>query len=183
MKLLKYENFQVLPTEEAMLVKPIRDLYNKDKSKTKESFMQQISYMFHMIDPRSSYYSIEDVDDKKAQIIEQEGLPKDFKPSEQLLKAMDIYEKLIITPSAKALKSMLIHLDKIRDFIEKVDLFATDDKGRPIFSADRVAATVDKLPSITKKITEAQKMVEAEIIEVGRARGGNETKALFEDGI
>lgn len=183
MKLLKFENYQVLPTEEALMIKPIRDLYNTDTSESKEVFMQQISYMYHMIDPRSSYYGIADDEDKREQIIEQEALPKDFVPNEQLKKAMDVYEKLILTPSAKALRSLLVQLDKFRDFIEKVDLFAEDDKGKPKFNADRVAGVADKIPSLTKKIMETQRIVESEITETGRARGGNESKKLFEDGI
>jgi hypothetical protein len=39
MHILEYQNYEVVPTEEAFLIKPIRDLYNNDKSKTKEKFM------------------------------------------------------------------------------------------------------------------------------------------------
>lgn len=183
MKLLKFENYQVLPTEEALLVKPIRDLYNADKSSNKELFMQQISYMYHMLDPRSTYSSILDKNDREAQVVAQEELSEEALNSEHLVKAMEIYEKLIITPSTKALNSMKIALDKVRDFLENVDLFAEDDKGKPKFDVGRIAATMDKVPSLAKKIIETEKIVESEIVEVGRARGGNESKKLFEDGV
>ena len=90
MKLLKFENYQVLPTEEALLVKPIRDLYNADKSSNKELFMQQISYMYHMLDPRSTYSSILDKNDREAQVIAQEELSEEALSSEHLVKAMEI---------------------------------------------------------------------------------------------
>lgn len=78
---------------------------------------------------------------------------------------------------------MKIALDKVRYFLENVDLFAEDDKGKPKFDVGRVAATMDKVPSLAKKIIETEKIVESEIVEVGRARGGNESKKLFEDGV
>ena len=93
MKLLEWSNYQVQPTEEALLVRPIRRLYNMDRSKQKEKFMQQISYMFFMIDPRSTYSYIIDLKERHKQIVLQEGLPENFQPSPELQEAMEIYEK------------------------------------------------------------------------------------------
>jgi hypothetical protein len=39
MHILEFINYEIKPTEEAFLIKPIRDLYNEDKSKNKEKFM------------------------------------------------------------------------------------------------------------------------------------------------
>ena len=36
MKLLKYENYQVVPTEECFMIKPLRELFNEDTSTDKE---------------------------------------------------------------------------------------------------------------------------------------------------
>lgn len=182
MKLLKYENYQVLPTEEAMLVKPIRELFNADRTKTKEFFMQQMSYMYFMVDPRSTYMDILDEEERASKIIIQEGLPKDFKPSEKLEKAMAVYRDLTTTTSMKLLNSMRIAIKKIGDFVENVDLFAIDDKGKAIYSIAQVTAATDKIPGLAKKLIETEKIVASEIELVGRARGGNESKKLLEDG-
>ena len=55
MKLLNIENYQIKVSDEALLVKPIRDLFKADKSKTKENFYSQCSIIFFMADPRSYY--------------------------------------------------------------------------------------------------------------------------------
>lgn len=39
MHIIEYNNYQIQPTQEAFLIKPIRDLYNKDKTKHKDNFM------------------------------------------------------------------------------------------------------------------------------------------------
>ena len=45
-KLIEYNNYQIIPTEEAFLIAPIRKLYNSDKTKNKEKFMQLLSVIY-----------------------------------------------------------------------------------------------------------------------------------------
>jgi hypothetical protein len=88
MHIIEYNNYTIEPTQEAFLIKPIRDLFNKDKSKTKEKFLQQMSVLYFYADPRSTYNYIIDDEERMQAIIEQEGLPKDFKITEDLNKAL-----------------------------------------------------------------------------------------------
>lgn len=182
MKLLKFENYQVLPTEEAFLVKPIRDLYNKDKSKNKEKFMQYISFIFHYVDPRSSYADIFDDETRKKKIMEQEGLSDDFKIDASLTKAISIYKELTTTTSVKLLDSMRKAIAKIGEFLENVDLYAMDEKGKPLYSVNTITAATDKIPVLAKKLIETEKIVASEIEQVGRVRGGEDADHAFEDG-
>ena len=46
MRLLTFEDYEVRVAPEALLVKPIRMLWNQDRSKQKEKFFQQMSYLF-----------------------------------------------------------------------------------------------------------------------------------------
>ena len=69
MKLIEYKDYKIVVSDEALLVKPIRDLFNKDTSENKEKFMQQMSYMYFMIDPRSTYNYIIDDNERSEQII------------------------------------------------------------------------------------------------------------------
>lgn len=182
MKLLKYENYQVLPSEEIFLVKPFRDLYNKDKSENKEKFMQQLSICYFMIDPRSSYADIFDEGERLKKILSQEGLPKNFSISKDLKKAMEIYEELTTTTSQKLLESMRKAVKKIGDFLENVDLNAIDDKGRAKYNVSSIVQATDKIPALAKKLIETEKIVAAEIVENTRMRGGEEQAHAYEGG-
>lgn len=182
MKLIKYENYQIVPSDEALMVKPIRDIFNEDTSAGKEYFYQQMSYLYFMKDPMSPYSDIVDLEERAKQIINQEELPKDFTPSDRLKRAMEIYEILTTTTSKKLLESMRKAVNKIGEFLENVDLTLMDDKGRPVYSITSVTAATDKVPALAKKLIETEKIVSSEIEEVGRARGGNESKKMFEDG-
>lgn len=182
MKLLKYEDYQIKISEEAFLIKPIRELHNADKSKDKEFFLQQMSYMFFLVDPRSNYNYIANEEEKIKTIIEQEGLPKDFKPSKKLQEAIDIYKNLTITTSQKLLNSMRIAINKISEFLENVNLYATDDKGKRVDTIASITSAADKIPALTKKLIDTERLVNSEIDEISRIRGGEDTAHAFEGG-
>lgn len=182
MHILEYTNYEVVPTEEAFLIKPIRELYNADKSKNKEKFMQQMSILYFMVDPRSSYNYIIDSDDRYKAILEQEGLPKDYKVDKKLQAAMDIYKEHTTTSSYLLLQDMKVAIEKVRQFLREVDLNAVDDKGKPLYTINSVTTAIKQIPQLAKDVMEAEKVIAKEIEEQGRARGGNQNKTLFEDG-
>lgn len=182
MHIIEYNNYTIEPTQEAFLIKPIRDLFNKDKSKTKEKFLQQMSVLYFYADPRSTYNYIIDDEERLQAIIEQEGLPKDFKITEDLDNALQEYKKHTITTSYLLLQDTKIAVDKVRQFLREVDLTAVDDKGKPLYTINSITQTIKQIPQLSKDLLEAEKIVSKEIEEQGRARGGN-NKTLFEDGI
>lgn len=182
MHIIEYNNFNIELTQEAFLIKPIRDLYNKDKSKNKEKFLQQMSILYFYVDPRSTYNYIIDDEDRLKAIIEQEGLPADFKITDDLSRAIEEYKKHIITTSFLLLQDTKIAVDKVREFLREVDLTAKDDKGKPLYTINSITQTIKQIPQLSKDLLEAEKIVSKEIEEQGRARGGN-NKTLFDDGI
>ena len=60
---------------------------------------------------------------------------------------------------------------------------AVDDKGKPLYTINSITSAIKAIPQLTKDIQEAEKQVNSDVLEAGRKRGGNEGKALFEDGI
>lgn len=181
MHLIEYDNYEVKISPEALLVKPIREIWEKDKTKNKESFLSQMSFMFFMIDPRSTYSYITDLAERADEIIMQEGLPKDFQPSEDLKKAMEVYEKHTITSSYALLEAAKIAVDKVGKFLKEVDLNTLDDKGKPVYTINSITSAIKQIPQLAKDLVEAEKVVAKEIEEKGRARGGN-NKTIFDDG-
>ncbi len=176
MKLIKFEDFQIKLADEAFLVRPIRRLWNQDRSAQKEQFWRQISYLYFMVSPSSNYSYILDMDERAAEIIKQEGLPEDFKPSPLLKEAMDIYKKLTITPSQKLLESSLVAADTVSKFLsDPTILDKTDKKGRPIYQISSVTAALKNVEGIVSSLQALQKKVEAELEEEsGKARGSQE---------
>lgn len=175
MKLIKYEDFQIKLSDEAFLVRPIRQLFHQDRSQRKEKFWQQMSYMYFMVSPASSYSYILDMEERSKAVIEQEGLPSDFRPSELLKEAMMIYRKLTITPSQELLQSALIGAKKVGDFLRTVNLMEEDDKGKPKYQVSSITSALKDVEKIVNTLQTLQKRVDQELeAEAGKARGAQE---------
>lgn len=176
MQLIKYEDYQIKLADEAFLVKPIRRLWHQDRSAQKEQFWRQISYLYFTVSPVSSYSYILDPEERAAEVIKQEGLPEDFRPSPLLLEAMQIYRKLTITPSQRLLESALIAADTVSKFLRDPDILTAEDRnGKPKYQISSITAALKNVEGIVSSLQTLQKKVEQEIAEdSGKARGTQE---------
>ena len=157
-------------------------LHNADRTQNKDKFMNFLSIVYFTYDPRSDYSYIVDDDLRLKEVCDSNGydIPK-F--SKQELECIELYKKLTTTISAKLLRSTKVAVDKVRKFLEDIDLTEVDDKGRLVYPINTVTAAIKQVPQLAKEVREAEKIVAKEIEEQGRARGGNENKKLFEDGV
>ena len=76
MKLFKYDAYKITISEEALLLEPFKQIWNRDKSKDKTKALQELGYIYFMEDPRSDYQYLIDEQQRKESIKEGEGLPK-----------------------------------------------------------------------------------------------------------
>lgn len=182
MHLIEFENYEVRPTEEFFLIKPLRGLYTKYHDKDWEKFMQYVSFIYHYADPRSSYAYIVDDDERFNEIVQQEGLPKKFKIDKELQDCIDAYKLRVITLSYKLLQSTRIAVDKLSQFLQDIDLDERDDKGKAVYTISSITQAIKQIPQLAKDLTEAEKVISKEIAESGRAKGSQE-KTFFDDGI
>lgn len=181
MKLIQIENYQLKVADEALLVKPIRRLYNQDRSASKEQFYRQMSYLYFMTDPRSTYAYILNENERAKAIIEQEGLDKDFKPSPLLLEAMEVYKKHTVTPSQELLNAALIAAKTVSTFLKRPDILdLEDDKGKPKYQISSITAALKNVEGIVNSLQNLQRKVENELTEQGKARGSQELTIMDE---
>lgn len=182
MRLFKFENYQLTISPEALAIKAFRTLWDKDKTASKIVATQQLAYIYFMYDPRSDYMFLIDEDERHDQVVEQEGLPKNWKPDKDVLKAIEVYKFLINTPSSMLLQDTRALIDKVRQQLKEVDLTAVDDKGKPIWSLAQVTSTIKQIPSLIQDLSNAEKAINSEIEESSKMRGSG-VKKLFEDGV
>jgi len=181
MKLIKIENFQLTIADEALLVKPIRKLWNQDRSASKEQFYKQMSYLYFMVDPRSTYSYILNENERAKTIIEQEGLDKNFTPSPLLQEAMEIYKKHTVTPSQELLNAALVAANTVSTFLKNPDILnEEDDKGRPKYQISAITTALKNVEGIVTSLQNLQSKVENELTEQSKARGSQEL-TIFDD--
>lgn len=181
MKLIKIENYTLQVADEALLIKPIRKLFNQDRSASKEQFYKQMSYLYFMTDPRSTYSYILDDEERAKAIIAQEGLDQNFKPSPLLKEAMAVYKKHTVTPSQELLNAALVAARTVSNFLKKPDILTEeDDKGRPKYQVPAITAALKNVEGIVQSLQSLQRKVESELSEQSKARGSQEL-TIFDD--
>lgn len=180
MKLIEFDGQEFKLADEALLVRSIRELFTRDKSKKKEEFWRQISYLWFMCDPRSTYQYLTNEEERAKEIKIQEGLGEDWEPPELLKEAMDVYRKQTVTTASILLESMRKGIEQLRKFFSEFDLFALDKNDRPIYQVSTMTAALKQVPELAKALVEAEKALAKDFATDDKARGTAE-KALGED--
>lgn len=172
MKLITVENYELKIADEALLVKPIRKLWNQDRSKGKEQFYKQMSVLFFTYSPSSNYSYIIDEKERMKEVLLQEGI-SDFKPSADFKAAVDVYKKLVKTSSSELLEDTRLIIEKMRQALKGVDFDSLEEKDT-VNAVKTVATVVGMIPKLVRDLTEAEKAVAKEMEEQNNARGSQE---------
>lgn len=180
MKLIEFDGQEFKIADEALLIRPIRALFEKDKSKKKEDFWRQISYLWFMCDPRSTYMYLTDAAAREKEIKIQEGLGESWEPSGDLKEAMDIYRKQVITTSAILLEGMRKGIDQLTEFFNNFNINEVDKNGRPVYQVSTMTSALKQVPELAKALSDAEKALAKDFATDDKARGNTE-KAIGED--
>lgn len=178
-RLFKYESYKVTISEEAILLKPFKAIWNRDRTKSKDRALDELGFIYFFCDPRSDYQYLTDETERKKAIKEGEGLPEKWEPDKLVLDAMDFYNSFKPT-SALLLEDTRYAVDKLRKLLKDINLEDKDDKGKPIYTLNTITATIKQIPSLIKDLDEAEKTLTSEMMQKGRMRGQGE-KTIFED--
>lgn len=188
MKLIEFDGQDFKIADEALLIRPIRELLRKDKSARKEDFWRQMSFLWFMCDPRSTYQYIIDEDERAKEIMAQESLGDDWTPSELLKEAMDIYKKHTVTTQSLFLENMRTCIDDMSVTLKNLgmrmrSLDGTED-AKSGLTIDKALMTMSKIskdiPSLSESFAQAEKAMLKDFAEEGKTRGTVQ-KAIGED--
>ena len=180
MKLIRIQNYKLEVEDELLLLKPYRRLYDNDKTKDKSKFMDFLTILYYVYDPRSDYNYITDESLRLQEVCESNGISTP-KFSKLELECIELYKKSTITASTLLLDDTKITIDKIREMLKSIDFSSLEEKDK-VNAIKNIASTVSMIPKLVKDLSDAEKAVTKELEEQGRARGSSK-KSLFEDGI
>lgn len=179
MKLFKYEGYQLTIAEEAMLLKPFKAIWRRDKTRDKDIAKQELGFIYFMEDPRSDYQIYLDREEREKQIRIGEGIKDSWKADKVVLDAMEFYASFK-SDAALLLDDMKVMVAKLREQLKEMDLTATDERGKPLYNIDSYTKTVTDLGKLVKVIDETEKSIARDIIQSDKVRGSVE-KAVLED--
>ena len=173
MKLFKYEGYEVKVSPEALLLKPFRKIWIRDKGKNKETATNELSFLYFFCDPRSDYQYITDDEDRMEAVKQGIGFDKKWKPDPTLNEAIALYRSFD-SSAAILLKAAMEGVEKVQKLLK--DLNPDDTK-----SLKEYLAALKMVPEVANMIQEAEVKLNQEE-ELGEARGSIE-KGMFEDGL
>jgi len=176
-----YEAYEVKISPEALMLKPFKKLYDRDKSKSKENAMMELAFCYFYADPRSPYMDYIDENERLEIIKESEGLPEKWKIDKDVQAAIDFYKSF--TPiSSGLLEDMKVAVMKLRDYLKTINLKATDDNGKPLLTLQSVVSALKQVPELVKSINDAEKSIREEMKQSARMRGSQE-KSIMDEGL
>lgn len=181
MKLFKYEGYKVVIEPEALLLKPFKTIWDRDKTKNKDKALVELGYIYFFADPRSDYQYIIDEDLRSDAVKQGEGLSPKWKPDKQMIEAINFY-KQFKTTSALLLETTRLLVDKVMVQMKELDLNERDKNDKPVFALNVITSTIDKVPELVIKLDKAEKLIASEINNNSKMRGQGE-KSIFEDNL
>ena len=175
MGLLDFKNYELVIKPETLAIRNIKFIWDRDKSKTKNKAIRELSFIYFVYDPRSDYTYLTQLEDRQAKVAEELGLGSDFKPDKRLEDAIESYKDSTNTVSSGLLDDTKYTINKIRQFLRETDIDDVD-------TADKIVRALDKIPNLVKQLIKTQQIVNEEIEENNLMRGQKQKK-IMEDGI
>lgn len=176
MKLFRYEGYKIVISEEAFALKVFRQIWNRDRTASKDKALMELGYVYFMVDPRSDYQYLVDKEERSKAVIEGEGLPANWKPDKLIEEAMTFYDSM--KPSAALLlEDTRLMVDKYRRKLRGMDF-----DGLEVKDLKDMGALIKGIPDLVKALDEAEKAVASEMKNSGRMRGQGE-KTIMEDSL
>lgn len=174
MKLFKYEGYKIVISEEAFALKAFRQIWNRDRSTSKDKALMELGYIYFMEDPRSDYQYIIDREERSDEIKKGEGLPDSWKPDKAVQEAMQVYASFK-TSSALLLEDTRTLVDNYRKKLKSIEFEDLEVK-----EVKELGAIIKQVPSLIKDLDEAERALAKEIAQSDKVRGA-QVKSMYED--
>lgn len=170
------EGRSVFPHPEALLIRPFKQIWAKDKTKGKEQALLEFAYMEFMVSMRkSNIYSGYRVEDKPHKILKGIGMKAGWKPYKLILEGIEFLSETqhAASPSWRHYQASLSTVEAVQEFLEGVDPEATNFKtgNYMLKPADITKATKETTEQI-KQLKAFEKKIDDEIITEDRTRAG-----------
>jgi len=181
MKIFDLVENKIEITPQALLIQPFSDIWKKDKAKDKSNAFKDISYVWFYADYSSPYFSYPDKEKEKL-IKEQVLENKEYKVSDVVIQAIEVYKKLNTSASMEMLESAQNVIHKMKDFFDSVDFTMTQTNKAGIeeftFDIDRISKAITNMPKLMESINQAKDICKKEQSNADRVRGGADVGAF-----
>lgn len=170
-------DYNVVLSEEAYLLLPFKDIIDSDKSKTKETSIKELGFIWFYTDIKSDYNYILNDKEKENEIKKDLKLPSTWKRTKLIDTAIEFYRERSKTVSSSILANSLFIANTVSDKMKTL----VENDTLSIAEIDKVASGLSKMPTIVASLQKLENTVLKEMSEKSD-KVGSQDKGMFEDG-
>ncbi len=161
----------IVISPECLVIEPFKTLWESDRTKTKDSAVNYIKYIWFYTDFNSPYFPQDD-QERHDLICEYILKDKKFKVSKEIQKGIEVYNRIVTTPSIRLFKAVQESVVKMESFFRETE-----------YNEDNITklqkAIVD-MPKLQEAVQTALENCRKEQVAGIRVRG-NAAVGLFEN--
>ena len=175
-RLFNLDGYEVTVDPEALVLKPFKKIWDRDKTKGKNIAKQELAYIYFMGDPRSDYQYIVDEDSRSKEVIQGLGMPIKWKPDTV------VNEALIFYVSFKPISAGLLEDTKyfVNNFRKRLKELSDSLSDLDIKDMKEALAMIKQIPTLSEDLDKAERTLNKDITQDNSARG-SQVKAILED--
>lgn len=176
MEILDLKNNTPVIHPAALMIPVFKKLWDRDKTKNKTQVLNELAYIYYIADYKSDFSDIIDEKERREEVSKLFNIKED----ELINDCINFYKERQQTISMHLLQSAKTGVNKIKQYIDTVNLTECDDKGKPIHDVAKLNMLISKLGETIEGIRKLEEIVAKETEDNTRVRGGN-ALAMFEN--
>lgn len=176
--LFNVEGKAVFPNTETLLLYPFKEIWNRDKSKTKENALEELTYIEFMTSMKKTNPYRQYPEGKKDEVVRQDVITqKDWQPDNLIQEAM----QKIVEFQQKASTTYNYYIaaktaaESMQDFFLTVDVNERNFKtGNPVYKPGDITRALNDTEKVLANLKSLEKKVEEELYEETKTKGGKQ---------
>jgi len=174
MELFIIEKNKVIASPEALLIKEFKDIWDSDKSLSKDRAVSELAYVYFTTDYKSIYQSYPEGEIRDNKIKEDIIRDTKWKSSDLINKAIKKYEELQETPTLRMLKGARKAANVITSYYENLKEDKID--GRTVTS---ITTSLSKIGEVVNSLDKLEQQIRKETTG-GKSKGDREINPFEE---
>lgn len=175
--LFRVEGKVVQPTEEALMISPFKDLWERDNSKGKEIALKEFAFIEFTVSLLASNPYKGYSESIRGEIVIKDLFKEEWKPDNLVVEGQKKLDKFQTegSQSYSLYKSSIKAKDNLVEFLENIDLNSKNYKtGLPIYKPKELTSALLDVDKVTTSLDALKKKVEEELFESTKTKGQKE---------
>ena len=174
--LFRVEGKVVQPTEEALMISPFKDVWERDNSKGKEIALKEFAFIEFTVSLLASNPYKGYSESIRGEIVIKDLFKEEWKPDNLVVESQKKLDKFQTegSQSYSLYKSSIKAKDSLVTFLETIDLTSKNKMGMPIYKPKELTSALLDVDKVTTSLDALKKKVEEELFESTKTKGQKE---------